>query len=104
MRKRAECAMCRGMRITTDNCHARKRCALFRTNNVNDTLTVGMPHKYVESTLLPFARFFATRSHFFFEKDKLGQISGDVARASALIGVANPDAGTDKADQVAITA
>jgi len=72
--------------------------------NVNDTLTVGMPHKYVESTLLPFARFFATRSHFFFEKDKLGQISGDVARASALIGVANPDAGTDKADQVAITA
>jgi len=58
------------------------------------TETVGMPHKYVESTLLPMARFFATRSHFFFEKDKLSMINGDAKRAAAFIGVANPDAGT----------
>lgn len=63
--------------------------------NVNSITTVGMPHKYVESTLLPMARFFATRSHFFFEKDKLSMISADVTRAAAFIGVANPDAGTE---------
>ena len=51
MRKRAECAMCRGMRITTDNCHARKRCALFRTNNVNNTLT-NVVHVHLENAEL----------------------------------------------------
>ena len=62
--------------------------------SVTSDTTIGMPHKYVESTLLPMARFFATRSHFFFEKDKIEDIQADVARAAAYIGVANPDAGT----------
>jgi len=65
---------------------------------LTSSTTVGMPHKYVESTLLPIARFFAMRSHFFFEKDKAGMISSDVARASAFIGVSNPDAGTENSD------
>ena len=70
--------------------------------NLTDVETIGIPHKYVETILLPMVRFFITRSHYFFEKDKLDMIRDDVGRAAAILGVANPDAGTRQFQDTAL--
>ena len=59
--------------------------------------TVGIPHKYVESVLLPVVRMMATRSHFFWEKDKLPLLQQDAAQALAMLGLSDPEMGTNSA-------
>ena len=64
---------------------------------LDGTETVGMPHKYVETILLPVVRMMATRSHFFWEKDKLPLIQQDAAQALAMLGLSDPEMGTNSA-------
>ena len=64
---------------------------------LDGTETVGIPHKYVESILLPVARLMATRSHFFLEKDKLPLLQQDAAQALAMLGLSDPEMGTNSA-------
>lgn len=53
-----------------------------------------VPHQYAESILLPIARRMITASHYFADKENLGLIERDYQEARALLGYADPDAGT----------
>ena len=61
---------------------------------LSGTELVSIPHAYVESILLPIARWMATRSHYFFEKDKLGLIQQDADRAMKLLDISDTSMGT----------
>lgn len=63
------------------------------TNLVGAEVTP-VPADNVETILLPLARWYATRSHFFFEKDKLELINADAQRAMTSLQVSDPELGT----------
>jgi len=49
-----------------------------------------IPHKYVETVLLPIARYHMTRSHFFKNKDLLNALADDYQKAIRQIGYLDP--------------
>ena len=51
---------------------------------------VPVPHKYVESILLPLVRWNATSSYLFTQKDMLDRYQAEYERALNLLGVADP--------------
>jgi hypothetical protein len=53
-----------------------------------------VPGHKMETTLLSLARWYAMRSHFFFEKDKIELINADAARAMQMLQVTDPEMGT----------
>ena len=53
-----------------------------------------VPDAKMETILLPLARWYAMRSHFFFEKDKVEMFQNDAARAMKTIKVTDPEMGT----------
>ena len=63
-------------------------------NSLSGGEVIGMPHKYVESLLLPIARWMATRSHYFFDTEKIDLIQQDAARALQMLDLSDPTLGT----------
>ena len=53
-----------------------------------------VPGDAVETILLPLARMYAMRSHFFFEKDKIPMFEQDAARSLQSLQVTDPEMGT----------
>jgi hypothetical protein len=47
-----------------------------------------------ETILLPLARWYAMRSHFFFEKDKIPMFESDAQRAMTSINATDPSMGS----------
>jgi len=62
---------------------------------INDNEVTPIPADCVETILLPIARWYAMRSHFFFEKDKKDLFEQDALRAMSAINVTDPAMGTD---------
>lgn len=82
------------IKITAAVAYEAPNYSVTTITNLVGTETVAVPHAYVESCLLPLARWFAMRSHFFFEKDKVSLIEQDAARAMQLLQVSDPAMGT----------
>lgn len=57
---------------------------------VDNTARIPVPHKYVESILLPLVRWNATTSYFFVQKEMLDRYEADYERALKLLGKADP--------------
>lgn len=75
-----------------------KAAPRFTTNyikNLNGTEVTPVPGDCVETILLPLARMYAMRSHFFFEKDKIPMFEQDAARAIQILQVTDPEMGTN---------
>jgi len=62
----------------------------FDWNDVNACPRVPIPHRYVESLLLPIVRYHAMSSHLFVFPDRAKQITDDYAQASAMLEAADP--------------
>jgi hypothetical protein len=56
----------------------------------DDSSKLPVPHKYVESILLPIARWNLTSSYLFFDKEKQPRFDEDYGRALKLLGVSDP--------------
>jgi hypothetical protein len=62
----------------------------FSWTDVSICSRVPVPHRYVESLILPVARYHAMSSHLFIFPERAQQITSDYAQASALLETANP--------------
>lgn len=62
--------------------------------NLVGTEVTPVPNNCVETIFLPIARWYAMRSHFFFEKEKANMFEQDATRAMQALQVSNPDMGT----------
>jgi hypothetical protein len=62
----------------------------FSWSDVNACVRVPMPHRYVESLLLPVARYHAMSCHLFIFPERAKQITEDYAQASAMLETADP--------------
>jgi hypothetical protein len=74
-----------------------KAAASFTTatiTNLDGSEVTPVPANHVETSFLPLARWYAMRSHFFFEKDKIEMINQDAARAMQSLQVSDPEMGT----------
>lgn len=60
------------------------------TQLTSGTSLLPIPHKYVESIFLPLARYNASSSFLFYDKDKKPQIDAEYERALQLLGGADP--------------
>jgi hypothetical protein len=54
------------------------------------TSSLPVPHKYVESIFLPLARWNATTSYLFYDKERLSRYEDEYVRALKLLGKADP--------------
>lgn len=57
---------------------------------VAGTSLLPIPHKYVESIFLPMARYNATTSFLFYEKEKIPRYEQEYKRALKLLGIGDP--------------
>ena len=83
--------------ITTLRLLVAKSPAVFSVATITSltgTEVTPVPADKVETILLPLARWYAMRSHFFFEKDKIELINADAERAMIAIKVNDPAMGT----------
>lgn len=74
-----------------------KKAASYETDTVKawtGAEVTAVPGDAVETILLPLARMYAMRSHFFFEKDKIPMFEQDAARSLQSLQVADPEMGT----------
>ena len=74
-----------------------RKAAVFETSYIKDlsgSEVTPVPADAVETILLPLARMYAMRSHFFFEKDKIPMFEQDSARAMQSLQVSDPEMGT----------
>jgi hypothetical protein len=62
--------------------------------NLNGTEEIAIPGGMTETILLPLARWYAMRSHFFFEKDKIPMFESDAQRAMTSINATDPSMGS----------
>ena len=62
----------------------------FTWNDVDACPRVPIPHRYVESLLLPIARYHAMSSHLFVFPDRAAQITEDYQQALTLLDAADP--------------
>jgi hypothetical protein len=67
-------------------------CPSFTRSDFCDTplAKLPIPHKYVETILLPIARYNMTRSHFFSNQDLMKALEGDYLKAMRQIGYVDP--------------
>jgi len=72
-----------------------KEAASFSVQEIQDGVSyTPVPAASVETILLPIARWYVMRSHFFFAKDKVEHIVEDYKRAMLSIQISDPDMGT----------
>ncbi len=68
----------------------RQPTALTMADLVAGTSMLPIPHKYVESIFLPMARWNATTSFLFYEKEKIPRYEMEYLRALKLLGFSDP--------------
>lgn len=62
----------------------------FRDDDIDSCPRIPIPHRYIESLLLPVARYYAMSSHLFVFPERKEQIEAEYAAAMGLMDNANP--------------
>ena len=68
--------------------------SVSEVRNAVGTEVLSIPNDAVETILLPVARWYAMRSHFFYDTEKTELIQQDYSLAMASLGLNNPEKGT----------
>lgn len=74
-----------------------KRPSNFTVSEIQDavgTEVLSVPNDAVETILLPVARYYAMRSHFFYDEDKVEMIQQDFVSAMQSLKISDPEKGT----------